>query len=308
MTGRGLGARGWWQRIALGSVCPLMLAFARPVTLSAQQKVPLVVHHLIATIDSATYDDVAGSQFLGEMFAAVERGSLSGPDGGRGIRIMGKYNFLQLRRAALPHDPDGGIKIVLSSERPGGLEQLSAQGPFASLLPGERSIVTHEPTHDFSYDELSNRLRPSGADSTSDRAGFEVLQYTPAAAARQFTVDSLPATRLANSRFLSRFYDSNRLLAYLTGATLAIPVDDIAKIARVLRRDGVVVLAEGEGAIIELDGFTLHLIPPWSGAGVRQLKFALTRDVPANPVYTFGPHSRLRFGPGPIAAWDFNSR
>ena len=75
-----------------------------------------------------------------------------------------------------------------------------------------------------------------------------------------------------------------------------------------LARDNVPVLPEGEGAIIRLDGFTLHLVPPWTGAGVKQLQFALTRPLLANPIYRFGPQSQLRFGPGPIAVWDFERR
>jgi hypothetical protein len=86
------------------------------------------------------------------------------------------------------------------------------------------------------------------------------------------------------------------------------PVDDIAKIVRVLQRDGVTVLVEGEGAIIKLDGCTLHLIPSFVGAGVKQLQFALTHTAAGNPLYRFGPKSQLRFGPGPIAVWDFNLR
>jgi len=146
--------------------------------------------------------------------------------------------------------------------------------------------------------EMSDRIRPAGGDSTSDRVGFELLQYSTEAALRRFAVDSLPDANRSNARFLAEYFDAKKLLSHLTGATLAIPVDDIARITRVLVRDGIAVVADGEGAIIKLDGFTLHLIPPYRGAGVKQLQFALTHVAPANPTYRFGPKSQLRFGGG----------
>jgi hypothetical protein len=132
------------------------------------------------------------------------------------------------------------------------------------------------------------------------------MEYTAAWASVLFRADSMPDSNRSNSRFLAQFYDSRKLLSYLTGATLAIPVDDIKKISRVLQRDSVVVIPEGEGAIIKLDGFTLHLVPSFVGAGVKQLQFALTRTALGNPIYQFGQKSQLRFGPGPIAVWNFN--
>jgi hypothetical protein len=288
----------WRRRVALLAA---VVATTAPQDVGAQQKVALVLHHLVVTVDSATYHDIMNSPFLREQFATTQAVSFD-RTAGPAIRVVGKYNYLQIMSSSLP----ASAAIVLASEHLGGLAQLKAQGEFRpGLVSSIRGHVSAEAAELLEYGE---RIRPAGVDSTSERMDFEVFQYAPEAAAYQSLIDSLPATQVTTSRFLARWYDPKKLLAYLTGATLGIPVDDIAKIARVLKRDGVTVFAEGEGAIIELDGFTLHLIPPWSGAGVRQLKFALTRDVPANPVYTFGPHSRLRFGPGPIAVWDFNSR
>lgn len=278
-----------------------------PCAISAQQKVPLVLHHLIARIDSATYHDVINSPFIRGQFAATQAGYRDGVDGGPGIRLMGKYNFLQVTPGLPPNFPVGDVGIVLASEHPGGLEQVKKQGEFGPGAREESAISTHNPEAVY-YFEFSDRLRPAGGDSTSDRVEFELLQYSADAVRRQFAVDSLPATNLTNGRFLTRFYDPKKLFSYLTGATLAIPVDDITRISRVLQRDGVTVFAEGEGAIIKLDGFTLHLIPSFVGAGVKQLQFALTRTAIGNPVYRFGPKSQLRFGPGPIAVWDFTSQ
>jgi hypothetical protein len=196
---------------------------------------------------------------------------------------------------------------VLSVESPGGLDRLKTQGPFREN-GGTITISADVPTRANEYFEASERLRPAGPDSMSDRTEFYIMEYRADAARYLSQTDSVAPTNLSNARFLRRNFDRTKLFSQLTAATLAIPVDDIARIARVLARDSVTVLHEGEGVIIRLDGFTLHLIPPWTGGGVKQLQFALTREVVANPVYRFGPHSQLRFGPGPIAVWDFNQR
>ena len=225
-------------------------------------------------------------------------------DGGRLIRLFGKYNFLQLMPADPRYGPVGDISIALASQRAGGLEQVATQGSFRR--PDVAPSWDHGTQSTDLYREASDRLVPTGADSMSARVDFVLMQYTAKGAESQFAVDSLPATNLSNSRFLAAFFDPKKLFSYLTGATLAIPVDDIKKISRVLQRDSVTVIPEGEGAIIKLDGFTLHLVPSFVGAGVKQLQFALTRTALGNPIYQFGQKSQLRFGPGPIAVWNFN--
>jgi len=274
--------------------------------LAAQAKVPLVLHHLIATIDTVTWNDVVKSPFITDQFATIQAPFAHGVDGGRVIRMFGKYNFLQLQPANSAAPLLGDVGMMLASERPGGLEQIRTQGMFGR--PQAYAAWDHgTPATDF-YREWSDRIRPVGADSLSDRVRIELLQYTSDAAKQQTAIDSLSETNRSSGRFLAQYSDPKKLLAYLTAATLAVPVDDIRKIVTILQRDGIPVVAEGEGAIIKLDGFTLHLIPSWNGAGVKQLQFALTHPAVANPTYRFGPKSQLRFGPGLIAVWDFENK
>lgn len=288
------------RALALGA----MAAMLSTPPLAGQQKVPLVLHHLVIVLDSGTWHDVSTAPLLREQFAA-NFPHLSGRTlAVELLGLIGKYNYFVFAapHAALARQP-GDVDIVVASEKPGAFDVLSAGGGY------QRETVSSE--SETSWGDLSTGyevLRLAGPDSTSDHARFSIIQYTSNSARQAAVKDSLPISNLAISRFLASRYAPGKLLAYVTSATLAIPVDDIAKITRVLQGDGVIVFAEGEGAIIKLDGFTLHLIPPWAGSGVKQLQFALTRDVPANPVYSFGPRSQLRFGPGPIAVWDFGAR
>lgn len=281
----------------------------RTAAASAQQQVPLVMNHLEAVLDSATFADVKASPFLRDQFAAVDTVEDPSHDGFLGVRLFGKFNWITLGhpvRMGADRAESGDVAMAFSSDVPLAIEKLTRDGTLKKLLtaPGTSEGAT---TRDYLRD-FHTVARLVGPGSTSQHARFEILQYGENISGMLAQVDSLPVNNLSNARFLARYYDRSKLFEYLSGATLAIPVDDIAKIVRVLERDSVTVLHEGEGVIIALDGFKLHLIPPWTGAGVKQLQFALTRDVPANPVYRFGPYSRLRFGPGPIAVWDFNAR
>jgi hypothetical protein len=270
------------------------------------QIVPLVLHNLVISVDSATFHDIGASPFLRGDFAATETGLfLLGADGGQGIQLMGKFNFLQITERPAGNAVTG---IVLASEHADGLTKLRQQGPFAG---GKTAYVTNDdlqfgPRHPYWMGAA--RIRPAAADSLSPQVDVEILQYTHATADSLARIDSIPSSNLAVHRFLAPYFDPHKLLAYVSSATLAIPVDDIKHIVAVLQRDEIKVTPEGEGAVIDLGGITIRLIPPWSGAGVKQLTFALTSDVPANPVYRFGPKSQLRFGPGPMAVWDFGPR
>lgn len=278
--------------------------------LAAQQRVPLVLNHLVIVLDSATYGDVRNSPFMREQFAGHDSTEVSAIGSRAATRYFGKYNYFMLVRPAGRVALAGDVEIVLGAEAPGALAALAQAARLTrgqSFPPrdfdGPRENLT-EPT-DF-LRGVDDVAWPVGDDSTSSHARFRIMQYGDAMATRLAQFDSLPTANRTNVRFLARYYQPHRFLSHLTSATLAIPAADIAKIARVLERDSVTVLHEGEGVIVRLDGFTLHLIPPWTGAGVKQLQFALTREAAANPVYRFGPHSQLRFGPGPIAVWDFN--
>lgn len=276
--------------------------------LAAQRPVPLVLNHLVITLDSATYHDVLAAPFLREQFAAPETGMLTGVDGGDGVRFFGKYNFVQfLRPSGAAMTKPGDVAIVLGSEQAGGLDLLRAQGGYER---GSGATIggNDGPVHANAYVEHADRLRLVSRDTMDGHATFDVMQYTADAARYLAATDSLPVDDRSNARFFRHNYDPTRLFSYLSGATLAIPVADIATISAAMRRNNVPVTAEADGATIRLSGFTLHLVPPWTGAGVKQLQFALTRPLLANPTYRFGPKSELRFGPGAIAVWDFERR
>ena len=308
MTRRAAG--GWWRTTTLLRRVAAQVAAIALVSvhlLPAQQKVPLVLNHMMIVLDSATYHDVTHSPFVLGQLAAVDTGFLHGYDGGVGIRLMGRFNFLTMvPPVAAFHRQAGDAAIVLATTRPGDLAMLGRQGSFRSS--GILSASADTPLRADEYNDASQRLSPIGVDLLSDRARLAIMEYAAFLVRDRARIDSLPPSDLATSRFLAPYFDRRRLFAFLTGATLAIPVADIAKVSRVLARDGVTVIAEGEGAIVKLDGFTLHLIPSFVGAGVKQLQFALTRTAVGNPIYRFGPWSQLRFGPGPIAVWDFSAQ
>jgi hypothetical protein len=280
-----------------------VLAVASTNCLAAQQKVPVVLNHLRIVLDSATYHDVRNSPFILQQFSANDTvANTMFPV--TGLALLGKYNFLVLGGAgASPAAEAGNVSIVLGVEQAGRLAVLGS----LMNLPVDLQFGTNEFAKVPSYAGSGARvlaLVPPNA--TSIHTEFKIQQYSELTAQRLAQTDSLPASNLGMSRFLAPFYDSRRLFSYLSGATLAVPVDDIKKISLVLQRDSITVIPEGEGAIIKLDGFTLHLVPSFVGAGVKQLQFALTRTAVGNPIYQFGQKSQLRFGPGPIAVWNFN--
>src|SRR4051812_43714834 len=107
--------------------------FAQPA--HAQAKVPLVLHHIIARIDTTTWNDIVNSTFVSEQLAATQAPRADGVDGGALIRLFGKFNFVQLTPPMGEKFREGDVGIVLSSERPGGLELLRRQGRL--VPPGE---------------------------------------------------------------------------------------------------------------------------------------------------------------------------
>lgn len=286
----------------LARVAPALLAAS---ALGAQAASPrLVLNHVYFVLDSATYHDVTASPFLQGEFAGHElRTTESGGLKWTGFYLYGRHTYLEIfGPGAMAGLKPGDVGIGLASEQPGGIlslvQRFNAQRfPFDTLTRTKSDSAGTFPWF------LS--WRAGGTDLTSDHSALWVMEYSAELARRAQPRDSLPASDRSRDRFLADRLVKDQLLAELTAATFALPVDDIAKISRTLDRAGVRVVAEGEGAVIMLEGFTLRLVPAWDRPGVRKLEFALNREALANPTYRFGPSSRLRFGPGRIAVWEF---
>lgn len=264
----------------------------------------LVLNHLYFVLDSATWHDITASPFLSGQFAGYElRTTESGGLRWSGAYLYGRHTYLELfGPGGLPGSKPGDAGIGLASEDPGGIARLM-----------QRFDAGHWP-----YDTLTRQKsdsagtfpwflswRAAGPDLPSDRSALWVMEYSAEFAKRMQVRDSLPPSDRSRDRFLATHLLKDQLLAEVTSATLALPVDDIARIRRTLDRADVRVVPEGDGAVIMLEGFTLHLLPAWDRPGVRKLEFALNREALANPTYRFGPISRLRFGPGRVAVWEF---
>jgi hypothetical protein len=272
---------------------------------AAQQAPRLTVNHLYFVVDSATWHDINASPFLHEQFSAAEnRRTSSGELQWTGTYLYGRHVYLEfLGPGSLPGAQVGDVGIGLGVEHAGDLGQVIQRYtgwryPFDTLT---RMRVRDADTLPWFL-----AWRPGGEDALSDRTAFWVMEYTRAMAERAGLRDSLPASDRSRSRFLPMPWDSTRILRDVEGADIALPPEDIARIRLAIQRlGGATVAAEGEGAVIDLFGFRLHLLPAFGRPGVRRISFGLVRGVVANPTFRFGLRSKLKFGPGAAAVWDF---
>jgi hypothetical protein len=264
----------------------------------------LLLNHVYFMLDSATYHDVAASPFLATQFAGREvRTTESGNLRWSGVYLYGRHTYLEiLGPGGLPGAQVGDVGIGLASEQAGGILSLIRRFEAQRLPFDTLTRMTSDSSGAYPW-FLS--WRASGPDLPSDRTAVWVMEYSAALAQRVSRRDSLPVSDRSRDRFIDAHRMPDQLMAELVAATFALPVDDIAKVSRTLDRAGALVYPEGEGAVIQFDGFMLRLIPAWDRPGVRKLEFSLNREALANPTYRFGPSSRLRFGPGRVAVWDF---
>lgn len=274
----------------------LLALLALAPALSAQgPATPVALNHLYAVLDSATYAEVVASPFLSTKFAAFTSRSPA--------TWTGKHTFLEFFD---PHGFNGAragdVGLALGVESAGGIAAIAHRfsvlgAPFDTATERRGTPQRSEPYY--------HTWRAAGSDATSPRMALWVMEYTLEASRAQAQRDSLPLSDRGRDRFLADRFDPTRLLGDITSATLAIPVDDIGRVVRSMHRLSVDVILEGEGAIVRLPSFTLRLIPAWERPGLRRLEFALLREAVANPSLRFSGHSRLRFGPGRVAVWDF---
>ncbi len=290
------------RRLAAVSLLALL---ARPV---AAQTLPprLWLDHLYLVIDSATYHDLTVSPFIDSGFGGSVRRDSAEPGEPAGVYLYGHHTYLVFVPAGgFPGAVPGDIGIALSSERPGGLSDLARHLAFDGLPFDTATVMRRDSTGTIAWYQA---LRPAGVDSLSAHDALWAQEYTLAMTRRVAARDSFGTDDRDRDRFLAAHYDSLQLLGDVTRATLAIPVDALERMRRVMTAWGLEVYPEGAGAVVKLPAMTLHLIPAYAGAGVRDLTFNLNHEAPANPTYRFGIRSRLEFGPGPTALWIFAPR
>lgn len=99
--------------------------------------------------------------------------------------------------------------------------------------------------------------------------------------------------------------DALPLMYYLESAIIAVPLDAMPELNAALRSAGADVFQEGQGIVASFPNQVLRLVPAFAGRGPERLAFRLRREAAGDPTFRFGPTSRLRFGPGRVAAWTF---
>lgn len=280
--------------------------FAAVVTvalpLSAQSVPQTRFDRLTVAIDSATYAHVAASGFATAQLSGGES-IIVMPDGSRraGIVLNGVATSVVLVRSARD-TRSGSVTLALASERRGGVDELSRRARVARIAFDTVTLRTGDVGDDVPWRRL---WRVAEVGIVSPRAMLVVGEPHPAFIALLATRDSLPLSDLSRTRLQRGSYAPSRLVADMTAITLALSESDIVLFRRALEATGAVLEGEGMWVVVRLDGFTLRLVPAYERPGLRRLEFALTRHVPGNPTYRFGTRSKLRFGPGPEAVWEF---
>jgi hypothetical protein len=283
------------MRRMFGVLLPVLL----PCLLQAQAPPPAVLSHLRIGLDSATWNDVQRSEFLHRRFAAYQRVVTTAQASNQPRHLFfGRRQWLELAEGVDARSIVLGVSTEESSRVP------------ALLAPWRRGGVQFDSTTVLRSAGDSLRpwyLRwrvPPAADAMLT---LEVTAFHPAIFAARRLQDSLPVDLTDRARALAGDYSPDRIFSELTGATFAIPVVEIRALRETLRAGGIEVVDEGEGLVVLLeDGIRLRFLPAWERPGVRRLEFHLTDAVPANPTYRLGPQSRLQFGPGRVAVWDFD--
>lgn len=280
-----------------GLLATLMLTLAVP---GASQSVPsLVLHHLRVGLDSATWREFHDSPLLKRQFAASDSVVLE-----QGTRrevqwlLIGRRSWLEL----VPGIGAGSFRLGLTTEDAASTARVVAawRRDGAAIDSGTVSRVAAGKAAPW-------YLRWVVSPSRDAMLGLELDAWHPALFQRLSALDSLPPEMADRTRALRPQYDATRLFAEVTGATIAIPADEIVALRRVLRSGGVAMVDEGEGLIVVLEGgVRFRFLPAWERPGLRRLELFLTQPMAANPTYRFGPRSRLQFGPGRTATWDFN--
>jgi hypothetical protein len=286
-----------WNR---GGIVRVLLLFAGMVSAASAQSVPpAVLHHLRIGIDSVTLREFHASPLWQRYFAAVDTVTLTtGASRVRRQLLIGRRSWLELVEGTGP----ASVELGLTTEDGAATARLVAAWRRAGVRFDSSVVMRPAAGRPAPWYTRWAVPRAAGA-----MVGIELNAWHPALFARLASTDSLPPEMADRSRALRSTFDPARHFSEVTQVTVAVPLEEIAALGVALRGGGVTVMDEGEGVVAVLeDGIRVRFIPAHERPGLRRLELYLTQAAPANPSYRFGPRSRMRFGPGRVAVWDFD--
>jgi len=260
-----------------------------------------LLHRLDVVVDSATYADIAASRFLTDYFAGRDSSiqSVSG-ERARGTTFYGRNSVLSFRPRDQQHRLDN-VVVVLAAERRGSIDALAARASAERVAfdTARYRILRREsiPWRRI-WQPVETGILPA-------RAALYVAEPEASFLAVLANSDSLGADDLSRERLLRVSYNPKRMLGDIVAATIALGESDIVLLTRGLVLSGASARSEPMATMVEIERSSLKFESSNSGAGIRRITLALTRQMPGNPTYRFGYRSVLRFGPGPVAVWEF---
>lgn len=291
----------------------IIVAFAALALSSAQSVATEAVHgevslnHFYVVLDEATYAALLASPFFVERFANVDTGlpKFEAPlPSSQRMYVRGRSTYVELLGPQNPFgEPVGKVGIALGVDDRKWLGEV--QRAWSALEGGKvehiRKDWTRSSPHVPWYDVV---LHP--ATSSNDRLVLWLTAYAPDFLPWLYPQRSALENGVSRAAYLAPRFAADRVMADVTGVSIAVPPELAERIARQLAAVGYTQRREQGGLVLEGGGWSLTLLDPAEGrTGLLGVDFSTNCPQGTLKPISYGPRSALTFGPGCTAQWRF---
>jgi hypothetical protein len=267
---------------------------------------PVLLNHLYVVVDSETIADIVASPLITQELGSFQTRTTTanGGETWTGHYLRGQNTYIELfGPGGFGGTRPGMAGIGFGVEESGGVAVLSAAFSARGIAFDTSTRVRLVDGHEIPWFFVGAL---PGSDSATPMFSTWVMEYHSAWAVRQAATDSASPSDITRRRFLQPFYDRNRLLSDVVGATVAVPPSELSKIADELEVFGYLVTGRRASVLAHGPRFDLIIVAATpSRRGLLDLRLALNRTKHGQREYRLGPRSVLRFDTGPQATWSF---
>ena len=289
----------------------VLLARVTAAQTAPGNRVAVDFSHVAISLDSATFQAMAGSSFLRGEFGGFEDRPRAAGSPDASFLFYGRDTYLEFLNAR-PLFPLGSQQLAFVVRQTGDLHRavdaLLAQRPRVIAYGLNFRLVGPDSVPLFWRARLRPAVRPPQQPTSTPSAilHFDILERDPEYLRRSDPTIPKDSAGVTNIEYLSRRWRPGAYLGSVVGVTLAADSADVVAVAGDLSALGYDVRQAADTTIAAHAGVVLRLLPAnASRRGVLALRLVTQRRKRGETVYRFGARSVLRFDTDSTAEWTF---
>ena len=280
--------------------------------LAAHDAVPVYLNHFYLVLDAQTYEEIKGSEFLREEFAAFEhRTTVRADITYTGIYFYGTHTYFEFFAPGEYDRIQGNGGIASGVEAPGASDRLRQRLERYTKTPALNNVVTRRVDE---KEHLWFHMVAVAYKDSSAKLSTWLMEYHEDFLKNWYPELSPKSSGITREEILERYAAKigehekreGKYLEDVVEMTLALGETDRAFFIKEREAFGYKIAGDRDQTVCEGPGIKYTILGGTASPGaISSIKMSLKRDKDGKKNYRFGSRSVLQFNDDRTATWSF---